>query len=404
MPSWSRLGYLQFYDEDTLMIDLIPCYRKADNVIGMYDLVNDKFYTNEGTGTFLKGKDVNAFEFVGDKTKNELDLNNRIIKNNSVKPDTFIDFTNPFIFTDFAPSGYNLGRVVEFNMENGVITWSNRVDWYGIGISFKPKVGVAYKVSYTKLTTNSIAVGVACYSNGYFTRMISSSTFTLEDGETDVIIGIRSDTVSTSSITNIQVEKGTTATEYQPFGYIIPVKSSNDTEETITNIILNEPLRKIGDYADYIDFKNKKVVRNIYYEFINTIRSKSSIGTIYSVFLSNISKKPIIKLGTGYAMSDRFYSHQDSYGKLTEHANSIQTYITSVGANVIAYTFGDTSITTVDQAQELMGDGFDVYYALETPIEETIELPNIPTLKGTTVIEIDTKLQPSNVEVVYKGK
>lgn len=36
----------------------IPCYRKSDNEIGLYDTVNDVFYTNAGTGTFLKGGDV----------------------------------------------------------------------------------------------------------------------------------------------------------------------------------------------------------------------------------------------------------------------------------------------------------------------------------------------------------
>jgi len=37
---------------------LIPCYRIADKVAGMYDLVNDVFYTNSGTGTFVVGGDV----------------------------------------------------------------------------------------------------------------------------------------------------------------------------------------------------------------------------------------------------------------------------------------------------------------------------------------------------------
>ena len=33
-----------------------------------------------------------------------------------------------------------------------------------------------------------------------------------------------------------------------------------------------------------------------------------------------------------------------------------------------------------------------------------IELPNIPTLKGTSILKTDTTIQPSNLEVVYKGK
>ena len=42
-------GYMYFckvWDNDTLIRDFIPCYRKQDGMSGMYDLVNGKFYTN----------------------------------------------------------------------------------------------------------------------------------------------------------------------------------------------------------------------------------------------------------------------------------------------------------------------------------------------------------------------
>lgn len=38
--------------------DFVPCYRKSDGVIGMYDLVSATFFTNSGSGTFSKGADV----------------------------------------------------------------------------------------------------------------------------------------------------------------------------------------------------------------------------------------------------------------------------------------------------------------------------------------------------------
>ena len=38
--------------------NLIPCYRRLDNVIGMYDTVNNVFYTNAGTGDFIAGNEV----------------------------------------------------------------------------------------------------------------------------------------------------------------------------------------------------------------------------------------------------------------------------------------------------------------------------------------------------------
>ena len=39
--------------------EFVPCYRKSDTTIGLYDLVNKTFYTNAGTGTFIKGNDIN---------------------------------------------------------------------------------------------------------------------------------------------------------------------------------------------------------------------------------------------------------------------------------------------------------------------------------------------------------
>ena len=39
--------------------NFIPCYRKSDGEIGMYDLVGEQFYVNSGTGVFSKGNDVN---------------------------------------------------------------------------------------------------------------------------------------------------------------------------------------------------------------------------------------------------------------------------------------------------------------------------------------------------------
>ena len=54
-----RYFYIEFYDNnDTLVRNFIPCYRKSDTEIGLYDLVNDVFYTNAGSGTFIKGNDV----------------------------------------------------------------------------------------------------------------------------------------------------------------------------------------------------------------------------------------------------------------------------------------------------------------------------------------------------------
>ena len=53
-----RLYYLKMYSDGDLVRDYVPCYRKSDSVIGLYDLVSKTFYTNQGSGTFTKGGDI----------------------------------------------------------------------------------------------------------------------------------------------------------------------------------------------------------------------------------------------------------------------------------------------------------------------------------------------------------
>ncbi len=55
-----QLYSLKIYDGDILVRDYIPCYRKDDNVRGLYDLVYKKFYSNSASGTddFEMGREV----------------------------------------------------------------------------------------------------------------------------------------------------------------------------------------------------------------------------------------------------------------------------------------------------------------------------------------------------------
>ena len=49
---------LKLYENDSLVREYVPCYRTSDNEIGLYELVNNVFYPNNGTGTFNKGNDI----------------------------------------------------------------------------------------------------------------------------------------------------------------------------------------------------------------------------------------------------------------------------------------------------------------------------------------------------------
>lgn len=60
-----RMYNFKISEDSLLMRNYIPCYRKSDEEIGMYDLCGSicpltgtSFYVNAGTGTFTKGNDV----------------------------------------------------------------------------------------------------------------------------------------------------------------------------------------------------------------------------------------------------------------------------------------------------------------------------------------------------------
>lgn len=105
----------------------------------------------------------------------------------------------------------------------------------------------------------------------YVNEIGSGKTFTITDTSTVSIyirIGGQIGTVN-NLIFKPQLEIGNTATEYEQY--------SGETK----HIYLNEPLRKVGDYADYIDFKGQKVMRQI--EVLDDTGTKSideSLGVV----------------------------------------------------------------------------------------------------------------------------
>lgn len=50
-----RIYEYLYYEGDTLLRHMYPAKRESDGELGMYDVVNNVFYTNAGTGTFIGG-------------------------------------------------------------------------------------------------------------------------------------------------------------------------------------------------------------------------------------------------------------------------------------------------------------------------------------------------------------
>lgn len=180
--------------------------------------------------------------------------------------------------------------------------------------------------------------------------------------------------------------------------YDIPVKANN----SVTIISLDEPLRKIGDYEDVIDYEKGTVVRYIASEYITEATTKSSISGTNSLFLSVINNTPLLNANrVGSCISNKFANDEGVTGQaqMTFRKNIIRTYATTGGANRVMYTFDGQY--TLAEAQALIGDGFEVCYVLAEPIEEQISLPHLPQYNGTTIYETNTQVKPSGIEVQY---
>lgn len=63
--------------------------------------------------------------------------------------------------------------------------------------------------------------------------------------------------ISSSDISNIMLNTGSTALPYEPYGYKVPVTINDVT----TNLYLPEPIKMVGDEAEYIDYAEQKFHR-----------------------------------------------------------------------------------------------------------------------------------------------
>lgn len=191
----------------------------------------------------------------------------------------------------------------------------------------------------------------------------------------------------TDTSTVIWINEGTERLEYEPY-----------YEPITTNIYLKEPLRKTLDYeGDYIDFKNSKVVRNTICYSLKNRTWVEQAGTYKFYFVRGVP-------ATISATTRNQYSN---YFVVKTIATTADTGIgIQMMTNGILRVRPDLTVYDTVAKWKAYADTQDMYviYTLATPTEETIQLPNIPTIKGTCILSVDTTLQPSNVEVIYKGK
>ena len=186
-------------------------------------------------------------------------------------------------------------------------------------------------------------------------------------------------------------------------------KDNNDVfepyKETITNIYLDEPLRSIGEYSDYIDFKTKKVVRNIKEITLdgseNWIYNQNTSDTKFLAYLQAISNNVEFKdPSKAIAISNRF---SFSYANASKSLTDDEGYALANTTNVLYLGVLSSRLNSHDLdglKQYLKENPLTVAYLINQE-EESLEIPSILLNKDTSVISVNTSVVPSNIELEY---
>lgn len=180
--------------------------------------------------------------------------------------------------------------------------------------------------------------------------------------------------------------------------YKIPVVASteNNVPKT-TNIYLDEPLRKIGDYADVIDFERGGVERKIKKIVFDGSEKWSAstrfIGSLY-VYTDEYGIKNFSTFFCSHVVDSGSAQYSKNHGKIDN--NSLSIWIME-STNISAWK-------AYLKAEYDKGTPVTVWIIRENSTAESLTLPEIPTFDGTTVITTDTEIQPSNMEITYKAR
>ena len=401
--AWSanwQLKSLKIYGiNNNLLKDFVPCYRISDKTVGVYDRINGDFQSNDGTGTFRSGKNLptpeNPIEInsVGDLITDTNDFNygkykipikvtgkNLINQDLLFSSENIIKEDNSYIVKNnpltIGPGEKNYNEIIEHLKEiikpNVTYILSREVENYTGNSSGSIQIRGGGKALVT-----------TPYDNGR--KYIKFSLTKEEINSIDYIyIYGSSDGIKYS---NIQLEMSDNISDYEPY------------QEKTTNIYLNEPLRKIGNYSDYIDLINKKVVRNIKELKLN--------GTEEWTKYPSVDMHYQLVVGDNEYNSDNIIRTKTNYYKsLSGYNNGSEDYgVFSVDEYRIRIK--DKNINDLDSWKNKLKEYSDnsnpliVDYVLKNKIEENIDFDNLNITNNTINITINTNTKTSKVDLEY---
>ena len=356
-----KIYYSKLYNNNILVFDGVPCYRKSDNEIGMYDLVSNTFFTNAGTGTFNTGSVVSK-KSVGDLVTDTSDINYGKYKipvlTNSTATNIYLN--KPLRKTSKLPGGYTELEHIR-----------------GTG-------------------TQYIDIGCKMYNNSEL-----ELCFSFDEMQQDCsIFGSR----RSSATNNFEIASTNDLPIYLDFG------AYNRSRTTYNNTVIN---------TKYICTISKSL-RAVYDENRTLLARNTNLISEDNVTPSNAR---IFDTAGGYSQNK--LKGKVYYCKIWENGVLVRNMIPCINQSNVAGMYDTVNgvfYTNAGSGSFIAGAEVEtVYYTdyldyenqkvvrnvddndkgLDTPVEESIVLPAVPTDEGTVTVDVDTEIAPSYAEVVY---
>lgn len=306
-----------------------------------------------------------------------------------------------------------------FALEN----YEGNVNWSGIKhptytkVKVKPNTKYTFSVKYLERTNNiedgdvvlyvygdsslneshRIATGaINLAGNTGLVREPFSFTFTVGDYD-EIYCVLRTNSGATTNVKINGMMLRETGTDANFESYI---------ESKTYNIILDEPLRKVGNSADYIDLYEKKLYRNVErYDF-----SENKGVDYYSSRINGSWNTCVValefenkKIGYGTSLCNYF--------KRVDNANPFTASVATNGlysdhpSNSNIYINIGTSANLYNSSNPISNwENFNKTYCIAevdkllTP--ELLDI-DIPRINKNSIITVDTSIQPSKIETEY---
>lgn len=354
---FGRFKYFNFkiFDKSTnkYIRNFIPCYRKSDNEIGLYDIVEGKFYTNQGTGTFTYG------EILG--TTYEVNLGKNLL-NNTATSQTINGIT------------YTINEDKSITA-NGTATAHSVLNIYNTSLVLQPGTYM-----FSGCPKNG---SWGTYSMGYGTYNDSGNGAIINTNEVFSgvpYIRIASGTTVNNLVFKPMIEKGSQVTSYSP--YFTPIE-----------------LNKIGDYQDRIYKDNGKWY--VEHKIKKTVITNDN-KTMFINFNEGYGTKRIRISKTDLGWESSWENHV-MLVNLYKEATTVNEFVSGRFTGALgqgSFHFFNDNFTDLETARNMMV-GTIMYCVLATPTYTEItntelinQLESIELLKGTNNITITSEDLP----------